>query len=105
MSFVLQLTGIFCGVLFRTLLPYLRKMKNGTARSFRGRYLASAVSSAVIAFFTTFLVVSNYSFSNSGVADVVDGVRIFATAFAFGYAWNSLINEGLRWSGTPKDGK
>ena len=102
MSFALQLAGIFCGVLFRTILPYLRKLKSGPATAFKGRYLASALSSAVIAFFTTFLAISNYSFSQSGVTNAVDGVRIFSTAFAFGYAWNSLINEGMRWSGAGR---
>ena len=102
MSFVLQLSGIFCGVLFRTFLPYLRKLKSGTASPFKGRYLTTAVSAAVIAFFTTFLVISNYSFSNTAVANAADGVRIFATAFAFGYAWNSLINEGVRWTAGGK---
>lgn len=105
MSFAIQLAGIFCGVLFRTLLPYLRKVRNRTATPFKGRYLATALSSLVMAFFTTFLVISSYSFSNTGVADAADGIRIFSTAFAFGYAWNSLINEGMRWSVEGKAGK
>ena len=47
MSLILELSGLFCGVLARTLLPYMRKLKQGRIDKFTGH--GNFISGKVIA--------------------------------------------------------
>jgi len=101
MELLLKLSGILTGVLARTLLPYLRKLKQGKIESFNKGYWVSALASFILGLITTLLIFPKFEFV--GVAAGIEpSIKLFCTAFAFGFAWNSLVSEGAKWVEEPK---
>jgi len=97
----LKLLGILFGVLARTIVPYLRKLKQGKIKSFNNGYWASALASFILGMITTLLIFPKFEFG--GIAAGTEAfIKLFCTAFAFGFAWNSLVSEGAKWAGRPK---
>jgi O-antigen/teichoic acid export membrane protein len=93
---VLKLLGILFGVLARTLAPYLRKVKQGKVKEFKNRYWLSALASFILGLITTLLIFPKFEITQTGPG--VEGlVKLFCTAFGFGFAWNSLVNETAKW--------
>jgi len=83
--------GVFVGVFLRTLLPYIRKLKEAQGKNeelgFDVKYVATAVFSFIVSF-----IVASLIFPSFVVPDVLD-LYIFLQAFAFGWATNDVINE------------
>ena len=101
MELLLKLSGILTGVLARTLVPYLRKLKQGKIKSFNKGYWASALASFILGLVTTLLIFPEFEFG--GIAAGPEAfIKLFCTAFAFGFAWNSLVSEGAKWVERPK---
>jgi hypothetical protein len=100
MEVALKLLGILFGVLTRTLVPYLRKLKQRKIKSFNNGYWASALASFILGLITTLLIFPKFQFG--GIATGPEAlIKLFCTAFAFGFAWNSLVLEGAKWAGKP----
>jgi hypothetical protein len=89
--FVIRILGIFLGILARTLLPWLRKLKEGEVRGFSARYVYSALASLAIG------VVAG-----SAGDTFEDLFKLFCLAFGFGFGWNALVLEGGAWAGAGK---
>ncbi len=97
MSIILQITGLFLGIFFRTYLPYIRKLKDGSIKKFHKKYLYQAAYSFILALISILLILPRYPLKVINNIDLINGIKIFSTSFAFGFAWNSLINEGGKW--------
>ena len=92
---MLELFGLFSGVLTRVLFPWVRKLKQGNVRAFDKKYLYSAAGSLMLGVIVTLLVLPQFkSISSTG-----SGVESFAIAFGFGFGWHSIVNEAGKWSG------
>ena len=55
-EFVLKFAGVFFGVLARTLLPWLRKLRDGQVLKFDRRYIHAAAASLAIGFILTLVI-------------------------------------------------
>jgi len=98
-EFLIRLFGIFAGVLARTLLPWLRKLREGRVRGFRRRYLVSALASIVIGFVLTLVVFPRFEVDPQG-SSFEALFKLFCLAFGFGFGWNALVLEGQAWAGS-----
>ncbi|MFB0565137.1 MAG: hypothetical protein ACETWK_05595 [Candidatus Aminicenantaceae bacterium] len=101
MELFLKLFGILLGVLARTLVPYLRKLRQGKVKEFKNGYWLSALASFILGVITTLLIFPKFEFVGA-VAGTEAFIKLFCTAFAFGFAWNSLVSEGAKWAEKPK---
>ncbi len=83
--------GVFVGVLLRTLLPYIRKLKEAEGAekqlSFDIKYVGTAIFAMIVSF-----VVSTLIFPTFEIPETYN-IYIFGQSFAFGWASNDLINE------------
>ena len=80
----------------RTYLPFIRKLRQGKIKGFDGKYLRQAAGSVLIAAIATLILLPR-SAAEGPVYDIPSGLSVFATAFAFGFGSNTLINELLKW--------
>ncbi len=104
MELALKLLGILFGVLARTLAPYLRKLKQGKVKEFKNGYWLSALAAFILGLITTLLIFPKFEIAQIGPG--VEGmVKLFSTAFGFGFAWNSLVNETAKWTEKKKGGQ
>lgn len=101
MELFLKLSGILLGVLARTLIPYLRKMMTGKIKKFDKEYWFTALASFILSLITTILIFPKFEFAQTGVG-IEALIKLFCTAFGFGFAWNSLVNEGVKWGEKQK---
>lgn len=99
MSISIKLIGLFLGVFIRTWLPFIRKMKQGKIKEFEKKYLGQALSSAVLSIIAVLLILPQYNQEFEPVFDFASGIKVFATAFAFGFGSNTLVNELMKWRG------
>jgi len=96
MEVATKLLGTLFGVLARTLVPYLRKLKQGKIKSFQKGYWVSALASFILGLVTTLLIFPKFEFIGA-TAGPEALIKLFCTAFAFGFSWNSLVSEGAKW--------
>jgi len=96
MEVAIKLLGILSGVLARTLVPYLRKVKQGKVKEFKNGYWISAFASFILGLITTLLIFPEFNVARSGVGLEVS-IKLFCLAFGFGFAWNSMVSEVAKW--------
>ena len=96
---VLKLVGIFLGILARSLLPWLRKLREGKVVQFSRRYLYSALGSLVFGVIITLVLFSQFEASTPR-RGFDDAFKLFCLAFGFGFGWNALVLEGTQWAGS-----
>jgi len=97
-EFVVKVAGILLGVLTRTLLPWLRKLREGKVERFHPRYLVSAAGSFLLGIIITLLVFPQ--FAPPGGGGGFEAIfKLFCAAFGFGFGWNALVNEAGQWAG------
>jgi formate/nitrite transporter FocA (FNT family) len=97
----LELSGILLGVLARAFFPWVRKLRDGKAAHFSKRYLYSAIGSAIAGMIVTVLIFPKFDVPSIGQGAEA-GVRLFATAFGFGFGWHSIVDEVAKWAGAFK---
>jgi hypothetical protein len=97
-AFLVKFFGLLLGVLARTLLPWLRKVKEGKVRGFGRRYLYSALASAAIGLFLTLVIFPQFEAGAAG-RTFEELFKLFCLAFGFGFGCNALVNEGDAWAG------
>jgi hypothetical protein len=102
-AFQVQLIGIFAGVMARTLLPWLRKLREGRVRAFGRRYVLSALASLALGVILTLVVFPRFEEAAAG-ASFEALFKLFCLAFGFGFGWNALILEGQAWAGSGRTG-
>ena len=59
--FIIKLSGVFLGVVARSLLPWLRKLRDNEIQGFDRRYLISAFASFIICFIITLLIFPHFT--------------------------------------------
>ena len=80
MELALKLLGILFGVLARTLVPYLRKLKQGKVKEFKNGYWVSALAAFILGLITTLLIFPKFEITQIGPG--IEGlVKLFSTAF------------------------
>lgn len=100
-AFLVKFSGLFLGVLARTILPWLRKVKEGKVRGFSRRYVYSALASLAIGLILTLAIFPKFEAGADGEA-FETLFKLFGLAFGFGFGWNALINEGGAWAAKPE---
>lgn len=98
MKMAIQFIGLFLGVFARTWLPYIRKLRQGKIEGFNKKFLKFALGSLILSVITVLLVIPQYEIKDTEIIDFWTGLKVFATAFAFGFGWNTLINESAKWN-------
>ena len=96
--FLVKFFGLLLGILARTLLPWLRKVKEGKVRGFSRRYAYSALASAAIGLILTLTIFPRFDAGAAGQG-FDELFKLFCLAFGFGFGWNALVNEGGAWAG------
>jgi cytochrome c biogenesis factor len=96
-SAIVQLCGIFFGVLCRTIFPFLRKLYQGKIKSFNKKYLYQGIGAFFLSLIFSFLILPQYSLEAKEAVDLVNSLKLFCMAFAFGFGFNALINETGEW--------
>lgn len=100
-AFLVKFSGLFLGVLARTILPWLRKVKEGKVRGFSRRYVYSALASLAIGLILTLILFPKFEAGPEG--ETFEALfKLFGLAFGFGFGWNALINEGGAWAAKPE---
>ena len=102
-AFLVRLVGIFAGVLARTLLPWLRKLRQGKVRGFGRRYLVSTLASLAFGIILTLVIFPRFDEAAAG-ASFEAMFKLFCLAFGFGFGWNALVLEGEAWAGSGRTG-
>ena len=101
MEIFLKLGGVLLGVLARTVIPYLRKVKEGKTAGFKKSYLTSSIASGILAIIITMLIFPQ--FEVEGMVIGAEGyIKLFCAAFGFGFGWNTIVNEVAKWGGAFK---
>jgi hypothetical protein len=101
MEFLARFFGLLLGILARTLLPWLRKVKEGKIRGFGRRYVWSALASAAIGLILTLTIFPRFEAGAAG-RTFEELFKLFPLAFGFGFGWNALVLEGGAWAEKPK---
>jgi hypothetical protein len=96
-AFLVKFSGLLFGVLARTVLPWLRKVRDGQVRGFSRRYLYSALASLAIGLILALVIFPQFE-AGAGGGSFEALFKLFALAFAFGFGWNALVNEGGAWA-------
>lgn len=104
MIVAIKMIGIFLGVLARSLAPYLRKRRLGKIKSFHKRHLASSIGSLILGIIITLLIFPQFQAvaPNRGLEVYV---KLFCTAFGFGFGWHALVSEAASWAGAFRGGE
>ncbi len=97
MEFLIKISGLLLGVLARTVLPWLRKVRDGRVRRFSRRYIFSALASLAIGLILTLVLFPRFEAGAESQA-FESLFKLFTLAFAFGFGWNALINEAGAWA-------
>jgi hypothetical protein len=101
-AFVVKFFGLLAGVLARTVLPWLRKARDGRARGFGRRYAYSALASLAAGLILTLVLFPR--FEAGAEAQTFEAFfKLFCLAFGFGFGWNALVNEAGAWADPVED--
>ena len=95
-EFLVKFFGLLLGVLARTILPWLRKVKEGKVCSFSRRYAYSALASLAIGLILALTIFPKFE-ADAGGETFEAFFKLFCLAFGFGFGANALINEGEAW--------
>jgi len=99
-EFLVKFLGLFAGILARTILPWLRKVKDGQVRGFSRRYVYSALASLAIGLMLALTIFPKFDAGAAGTTFEAF-FKLFCLAFGFGFGWNALVNEGGAWAAKP----
>jgi hypothetical protein len=100
-AFLIKFFGLLAGILARTILPWLRKVKDGEVRGFSRRYAYSALASFVIGLILALTIFPKFE-AGAEAATFEAFFKLFCLAFGFGFGWNALVNEGGAWAVKPE---
>jgi len=100
-EFLVTFFGLLAGILARTILPWLRKVKDGEIRGFSRRYLYSALASLAIGLILALTIFPKFE-AGAAAATFEAFFKLFCLAFGFGFGWNALVNEGGAWAVKPE---
>jgi len=96
--FAIKIIGLFLGVVARSLIPWLRKLRQGEVQTFDRRYLYSALATFLLGIILTLVLFPQFKSDALGTADFETYFRLFCLAFGFGFGWNAIVLEAGQWA-------
>ncbi len=105
-DFTIKIIGLFLGVVARSLIPWLRKLRNGEVKGFDKRYLYSGIATFILGVIITLVIFPQFKGEAGGqggasgigiVPDFENYFRLFCLAFGFGFGWNAIVLEAGKW--------
>ncbi len=98
LEFLLKLGGVFLGVMARTLIPWLRKLKGGIAGRFHKKYVYATGAALGIGLILTLAIFPHLETGAGGPPSFESYFKLFCLAFGFGFGWNGIVLEGSQWA-------
>ncbi len=100
-DFAIKIIGLFLGVVARSLIPWLRKLRNGEVKGFDKRYVYSGIATFILGVIITLVLFPQFK-GEAGAAGAQLGFenyfRLFCLAFGFGFGWNAIVLEAGQWA-------
>lgn len=101
--FIIKIAGLFLGIVARSLIPWLRKLRQGQVRGFDRRYFYSALATFILGIILTLVLFPQLKEESVGLtASDSPGFeiyfRLFCLAFGFGFGWNAMVFEAGKWA-------
>jgi len=100
-DFAIKIIGLFLGVVARSLIPWLRKLRNGEVKGFDKRYLYSGIATFILGVIITLVLFPQFK-GEAGGTGITPGFenyfRLFCLAFGFGFGWNAIVLEAGQWA-------
>lgn len=101
-AFTIKIIGLFLGVVARSLIPWLRKLRRGEVSRFDRRYFYSALATFLLGVVITLVLFPQFkgdlSPARSTFPGFEDYFRLFCLAFGFGFGWNAMVLEAGKWA-------
>jgi H+/Cl- antiporter ClcA len=97
-AFAIKIIGLFLGVVARSLIPWLRKLRQGEVQTFDRRYLYSALATFLLGIILTLVLFPQFKSDALNTADFETYFRLFCLAFGFGFGWNAIVLEAGQWA-------
>jgi len=105
--FIIKIVGLFLGIVARSLIPWLRKLRQGEVHGFDRRYFYSALATFILGIILTLVLFPQFKDDAAGLGpNYTPGstpafetyFRLFCLAFAFGFGWNAMVLEAGQWA-------
>ncbi|MGB9906130.1 MAG: hypothetical protein ACPLRR_01940 [Candidatus Saccharicenans sp.] len=105
--FIIKIVGLFLGIVARSLIPWLRKLRNGQVQGFDCRYFYSALATFILGIILTLVLFPQLKADEPGLGLGLGPAnppgfevyfRLFCLAFAFGFGWNAMVLEAGQWA-------
>ena len=103
--FVIKILGLFLGIVARSLIPWLRKLRQGEVHGFDRRYFYSALATFILGIILTLVLFPQFKDDGAGLGPGGASspgfeayFRLFCLAFAFGFGWNAMVLEAGQWA-------
>lgn len=96
-AFAIKIVGLFLGVVARSLIPWLRKLRQGKVQGFDRRYIYSAIATFILGVIITLVLFPQFKGDSSGPGFEAY-FRLFCLAFGFGFGWNAIVLEAGQWA-------
>jgi len=97
-AFAIKIIGLFLGVVARSLIPWLRKLRQGEVQAFDRRYIYSALATFLLGIILTLVLFPQFKSDALSTADFETYFRLFCLAFGFGFGWNAIVLEAGQWA-------
>lgn len=102
-GFIIKIAGLFLGIVARSLIPWLRKLRQGQVQSFDRRYLYSALATFILGVILTLVLFPQIKTESVIAEDAASPAfeayfRLFCLAFGFGFGWNAMVFEAGKWA-------
>ncbi|MDI6698953.1 MAG: hypothetical protein QME85_08460 [Candidatus Saccharicenans sp.] len=103
LTFAIKIVGLFLGVVARSLIPWLRKLRQGEVQSFDRRYFYSALATFILGIILTLVLFPQLKVEPGGPEETAATAfeayfRLFCVAFGFGFGWNAMVLEAGKWA-------
>ncbi len=102
-AFAIKIAGLFLGVVARSLIPWLRKLRQGQVHGFDRRYFYSALATFILGIILTLVLFPQLRVEPATPGEAASSAfeayfRLFCIAFGFGFGWNAMVFEAGKWA-------
>ncbi|MCX8159711.1 MAG: hypothetical protein N3G18_02115 [Candidatus Saccharicenans sp.] len=101
--FIIKILGLFLGIVARSLIPWLRKLRQGEVHGFDRRYFYAGLTTFILGIILTLVLFPQFKDDSAGLGVASPPgfeafFRLFCLAFAFGFGWNAMVLEAGQWA-------
>lgn len=102
-AFAIKIAGLFLGIVARSLIPWLRKLRQGQVHGFDRRYFYSALATFILGIILTLVLFPQLKVEPAASGEAATSAfeayfRLFCIAFGFGFGWNAMVFEAGKWA-------